>query len=103
MKKIIALSFILSLFLTLFSWISVEGVVYEEGWGGTIYHGYPFKYYKYGVGDVVFGNEWLHGAIIWQGLILDILVWSLFSLLTLIVLSNMVKTAKRNILESGDT
>lgn len=86
----IILSFIFGLLLTLISWISVKCVAYEEGyWGGKNYHGYPFKYYQYDLGDVVFGNEWLHGTIIWQWLILDILYWFVVSLLILVALSKL--------------
>jgi len=93
MKKIILVSFVLGLILTLISWISVKGVPCGEFcWGGTYYHGFPLKYYQYSQGDVIRGNEWLlYGEIIWNGLIIDVLFWSVVGFISLFILSELKK------------
>jgi hypothetical protein len=93
MKKIVTYSVVLGFVLTLVSWLSSKDVPCSPMpcWGGTSYNGYPLKWYHYGAGDVMMGDEWLKGSIEWSNLLIDIIFWILVSLVVMFLIKKIRK------------
>ncbi len=60
----------------------VRGVSCGPGcWGGTNFQGFPFEWWSYSAGDVIYGNEIFGGHVTsWTGLIGNVSFWVIASL-----------------------
>ena len=101
-EKMLVLTIMLGLVLTLFSWRFVKSVPCGQAcWGETKYHGYPLKYYYYGMGDLIYGNEWRSGTVVWDALVLDFLFWLAVGFIGLLILSELNKDTMNKLAMGG--
>jgi len=91
-RKLLIYSIILTIIFNIISLLSSESVPYNTGatWGGTVYHGFPLKWYVWGAGDFI-SFEWLKGTIKWINLTIDLIVWFVVGLLVSLIILKIKK------------
>jgi hypothetical protein len=85
-RKLLIYSIVLMIVFNIIGWFSSDGVPCSKTmgpgcWGGTTYNGFPLKWYQWGAGDVIYGDEWLKGTINWLNLFVDLVFWFIVGLL----------------------
>jgi hypothetical protein len=93
LRKLLIYSIILMVIFNIISLLSSEAVPYTTGatWGGTVYHGFPLRWYVWSGGDVLYLTNVLTGTINWLNLIVDLIFWFITGLVVSFVILKLKK------------